>query len=64
MPRAAPRQGCVASDGTTRVPHAEFLKIMQAQRFLAGDPGRHWVALSLREAESLRGCLHTCMDMK
>ena len=28
---------------------------MQAQDFLRGETGRYWVALSLREAESLRG---------
>ena len=48
---------CVASDGSLRVSLDHFLRLMQAQRFLAGDPGRNWVALSLREAESLRGCI-------
>eukprot|EP00966_Prymnesium_polylepis_P153883 3553279-Prymnesium_polylepis.1 len=60
--------GCVAAVGGSadgaplRVPQADFLQLMQAQRFLPADARRHWVALSLREAESLRGCLHACMD--
>ena len=31
---------------------------MQAQHFLRGDVGRYWVALSLREAETLRALIH------
>ena len=54
---------CVASDGSLRVGLTEFLHMLQSQRFLTGDEGRYWVALSLREAESLRGALHVCMDL-
>ena len=35
---------------------------MQAQHFLRGDVGRYWVALSLREAETVRGALHVAID--
>ena len=35
---------------------------MQAQHFLRGDIGRYWVALSLREAETVRGALHVAID--
>ena len=49
-------------DRSLRVPAFEFLRIMQAQEFLCGEAGRYWVALSLREAESLRGAMHAAMD--
>ena len=38
------------------------LRVMQAQEFLRGETGRYWVALSLRDAESLRGAMHAAMD--
>jgi len=53
---------CVAPDGALRVECADFLKLMQAQHFLRGDVGRYWVALSLREAETVRGALHVAID--
>lgn len=56
--------GVLSTDGSLRVPLADFLRMMQAQRFFQGDPNRHWVALSLREAESMRGCLHLCSDLQ
>ena len=40
-----------------------FLTLMQSQRFVPGEAGRYWVALSLREAESLRGAMHVAMDL-
>jgi len=42
---------------------AAFLQLMQSQRFVPGQSGRYWVALSLREAESVRGALHIAMDL-
>lgn len=57
--------GSTNVDPTTnqlRVPTFEFLRVMQAQEFLRGEAGRYWVALSLREAESLRGAIHAAMD--
>ena len=50
------------ASGALRVPPFEFLRVMQAQEFLCGEAGRYWVALSLREAESLRGAMHASMD--
>ena len=41
-----------------------FCEMMRTQTFLQGEPGRYWVALSLREAESLRGALHIAMDAR
>ena len=41
---------------------AGFVQLMRSQRFVPGETGRYWVALSLREAESLRGALHVAMD--
>ena len=42
---------------------AKFLQLMRTQRFIPGESGRFWVALSLREAESLRGAMHVSMDL-
>ena len=50
------------TDGALRVPAFEFLRLMQAQEFLCGESGRYWVALSLREAEAMRGAIHAAMD--
>ena len=50
------------TDGSLRVPAFEFLRVMHSQEFLRGEAGRYWVALSLREAESLRGAMHAAMD--
>ena len=47
---------------TGKVGLPQFLAMMEAQRFLCAETGRYWVALSLREAESLRGCLHVALD--
>ena len=47
---------------TGKVGLPQFLAMMEAQRFLCAEGGRYWVALSLREAESLRGCLHVALD--
>ncbi|KOO22777.1 conserved unknown protein [Chrysochromulina tobinii] len=60
--RASGAMNCDPSNGELRVPSMEFLRVMQAQEFLVGEMGRYWVALSLREAETLRGALHAAMD--
>ena len=60
--RAAGGTNVDPTDGSLRVPAFEFLRVMQAQEFLRGEAGRYWVALSLREAESLRGAMHAAMD--
>ena len=36
--------------------------MLHAQEFLRGEAGRYWVALSLREAESLRAAMHVALD--
>lgn len=41
--------------GAVAASSASFLQLMHAQDFLRGEVGRYWVAISLREAESLRG---------
>ena len=48
--------------GEVCVPLPKFQQLMQSQAFLRGERGRYWVALSLREAESLRGALHLSYD--
>ena len=60
--RAAGGTNVDATDNSLRVPPFEFLRIMQAQEFLHGEAGRYWVALSLAEAEALRGAMHTARD--
>ena len=40
----------------------DFYELMRTQSFLRGEGGRHWVALSLREAETVRGALHVAID--
>ena len=40
----------------------EVQRLLHEKPFLRGADGRYWVALSLREAESLRGALHICQD--
>ena len=50
-------QGRVDAGRLFCLDEAGFLKLMQTQRFVPGESGRYWVALSLREAESLRGAM-------
>ena len=52
--RRRPAAAARPRDGTLRVVERGFLQLMQSQRFVLGEAGRYWVALSLREAESLR----------
>ena len=54
--------GAVTPDGSLTVSSDAFCELMRTQTFLRGESGRYWVVLSLREAESLRGCLHLAMD--
>ena len=54
--------GAVSPDGSLMVSSDAFCELMRTQTFLRGESGRYWVVLSLREAESLRGCLHLAMD--
>ena len=54
--------GAVSPDGSLTVSSDAFCELMRTQTFLRGESGRYWVVLSLREAESLRGCLHLAMD--
>ena len=54
--------GTAAPSGGVQVGADDFCELMRTQTFLRGETGRFWVALSLKEAESLRGCLHMCMD--
>ena len=35
---------------------------LHAQDFLRGDAGRYWVAISLREAETVRAAMHVARD--
>ena len=35
---------------------------LHAQDFLKGDAGRYWVAISLREAETVRAAMHVARD--
>ena len=51
------------SDGSILLDEPAFLQLMRSQRFVPGQSGRYWVALSLREAESIRGAIHLAMDM-
>ena len=60
--RAAGATNVDPTDHSLRIPAFEFLRIMQAQEFIQGEAGRYWVALSLREAESLRGAMHVAID--
>ena len=60
--RAAGGQNIDPSDGSLRIPAFEFLRVMQAQEFMQGEAGRYWVALSLAEAEALRGAMHASND--
>ena len=59
---AAGGGGVLGADGSLTIPAESFCELMGKQTFLRGEAGRYWVALSLREAESLRGCLHQATD--
>jgi hypothetical protein len=48
--------------GRVRVAGNQFVDLMHSQPFTRGHSGRYWVALSLREAESLRGAMHRAVD--
>jgi len=55
-------EGLRGTKGVAEASETQFLKLMQAQHFLRGERGRYWVALSLNEAESLRGVIHMSAD--
>ena len=48
--------------GAVSLARAEFVDLMHFQPFSQGHAGRYYVALSLREAESVRAAIHLSMD--